>query len=57
MIEILNYELQEIANQIQFEESILYCDKLDEEYLQAAMETFNIGPGYDEEHGYEWERV
>jgi hypothetical protein len=46
--EIINYELQEIANQVAFESSIIYCDFLDEDWLAAAMQTFNIGPGWDD---------
>ena len=48
-VEIMNYELQEIANQVAFENSIIFCDMLDEEFLMQAMQTHNIGPGFDEE--------
>ena len=45
--EIINYELQEIANQIAFESTILHFDEVQEEPLYASEWT-NIGPGWDE---------
>ena len=45
--EIINYELQEIANQIAFESTMLYFDEVQEELLYASEWT-NNGPGWDD---------
>ena len=45
--EIINYELQEIANQIAFESSMLYIEELEDERA-LANEWRNVGPGWDE---------
>ena len=45
--DIINYGLQEIANQIAFESTMLYFDAVQEELLFFSEWT-NIGPGWDE---------
>jgi hypothetical protein len=50
----INFLLDEIANQIKFEnETVIYEHMLQEEADTYAAQVYSHGPGFDEEYVYE----